>query len=148
MCSFDIYPVNINGNLVSADNRNRLFWTNIKYTQDLFGNKYTSIPQPDDKKIYLSDILEYGYTDLIKAMGLRTKHSIQKDPIKTKRRYESMGMDSIIFNSPDFDYNKGYRCFNKNELEILHNIPKGYTRNLTLNQAWNLIGDGWTVDVI
>ena len=34
------------------------------------------------------------------------------------------------------------------ELEKLHNIPIGYTNGLTKGQAGNLIGDGWTVDVI
>ena len=53
-----------------------------------------------------------------------------------------------MFNSPDFDYKKGYRTLNQTELERLHNIPEGYTKNLTAKKAHDLIGDGWTVDVI
>lgn len=54
-----IYPVTINGSLVSAQNRERLFWTNIRTkTVGLFGDVYTDIPQPQDKGILLADILE------------------------------------------------------------------------------------------
>ena len=40
------------------------------------------------------------------------------------------------------------RTVNQNELEILHNIPKGYTQMLNQTKAGDLIGDGWTVDII
>lgn len=54
-----IMPVTINGALVSAQNRNRLFWTNIKTRRDgLFGDLVSAIPQPADKGILLKDILE------------------------------------------------------------------------------------------
>lgn len=54
-----IYPVTINGALVSAQNRERLFWTNIRTkTVGLFGDVYTDIPQPADKGVLLADILE------------------------------------------------------------------------------------------
>lgn len=54
-----VFPVNINSNLVSAQNRNRWYWTNIRTKQvGLFGEVYTDIPQPEDKGIFLRDILE------------------------------------------------------------------------------------------
>lgn len=42
-----VEPVRINSNLVSAQNRKRLYWTNI-----------AEIPQPKDEGIYIRDILE------------------------------------------------------------------------------------------
>lgn len=52
-------PVVINSALVSAQNRVRLYWTNIRTRQvGLFGDTYTDIPQPQDRGIYLRDILE------------------------------------------------------------------------------------------
>lgn len=42
-----VEPVKINSNLVSAQNRKRLYWTNI-----------AEIPQPKDEGIYIRDILE------------------------------------------------------------------------------------------
>lgn len=54
-----VFPVNINSNLVSAQNRDRWYWTNIKTKQvGLFGEVYVDIPQPEDKGIFLRDILE------------------------------------------------------------------------------------------
>ncbi|MCU0436689.1 MAG: DNA cytosine methyltransferase [Raineya sp.] len=54
-----IEPVVINSSLVSAQNRKRLYWTNIKIIQsDLFGNMRVNIPQPQDRNIFLKDILE------------------------------------------------------------------------------------------
>lgn len=54
-----VFPVNINSNLVSAQNRDRWYWTNIKTKQvGFFGEVYVDIPQPEDKGIFLRDILE------------------------------------------------------------------------------------------
>ncbi len=44
-----VEPIMIDAKLVSAQQRKRLFWTNIK-----------GVKQPDDRQIYLSDILESG----------------------------------------------------------------------------------------
>lgn len=43
----DVEPIEINSALVSAQNRKRLYWTNIK-----------NIEQPKDKELYLKDVLE------------------------------------------------------------------------------------------
>ncbi len=51
-----VKPVVINSSLVSAQNRVRLYWANFKITQ------------PEDKKIYLKDILESGATERDKSL--------------------------------------------------------------------------------
>jgi site-specific DNA-cytosine methylase len=51
-----VKPVKINSALVSAQNRVRLYWTNIE-----------NIVQPNDKKIYLGDIIESGICDRDKS---------------------------------------------------------------------------------
>lgn len=54
-----LFPVCINSSLVSAQNRIRLYWTNIRTrTEGLFSEAYTDIPQPKDKGLLLKDILE------------------------------------------------------------------------------------------
>lgn len=54
-----VFPVNINSNLVSAQNRNRWYWSNIRTKEvGLFGEVHTDIPQPKDRGILLKDILE------------------------------------------------------------------------------------------
>lgn len=52
-------PVAINSNLVSAQNRYRLYWTNIRTKRiGLFQDEFTDIPQPKDRGIFLKDILQ------------------------------------------------------------------------------------------
>lgn len=51
-----VQPIKINSALVSAQNRNRLYWTNI-----------TDIKLPKDKGILLKDVIEDGYVDRDKS---------------------------------------------------------------------------------
>lgn len=54
-----LFGVHINSALVSAQNRERIYWTNIKTKQiGLFGELHSDIPQPKDRGILLKDILE------------------------------------------------------------------------------------------
>jgi len=54
-----VEPIEINSALVSAQNRVRLYWTNINEKElGLFGEKKADIQQPKDRGIKLKDILE------------------------------------------------------------------------------------------
>ena len=54
-----IHGVHINSALVSAQNRKRIYWSNIRVREEgLFGDRYTDIPQPADRGILLRDILD------------------------------------------------------------------------------------------
>ncbi len=54
-----IDPIMINSSLLSAQNRKRLYWTNIgTNTVNLFGIEQPGIKQPKDKGILLKDVLE------------------------------------------------------------------------------------------
>jgi DNA (cytosine-5)-methyltransferase 3A len=75
-----VAPIEINSALVSAQNRVRLYWTNIaNEPYGLFGDMACKIPQPKDKGILLRDILEnevdekYYLSEKMKAW--LTKHS-------------------------------------------------------------------------
>lgn len=144
------YPTNINSELVSAQLRQRSYWTNIGAEHfDLFGNRYSMIPQPKDKKILLQSILENGFTNLKKSRSLNTKQGVSENSLEGfYKRYTTTGMVTAIFLSEDLDYKKGIRHFTQTELEKLQTLPIGYTKHLSKNGAWNLIGDGWTIDVI
>jgi DNA (cytosine-5)-methyltransferase 3A len=59
-----VAPIEINSALVSAQNRVRLYWTNInEKPYGLFGDMMADIPQPKDKGILLKDILENDVPD-------------------------------------------------------------------------------------
>ena len=160
-----VAPVQINSELVSAQYRDRLYWTNIQGGgQNLFGSY---IEQPKDKKIMLQSILETGFTDRPKARAILESESRPvKNPKSMVHRYIETGMQTIVFenkelmeripkerigwfNKHDIDVKEGeVRHFTQLELERLQTVPEGYTKALTRNKAASLLGDGWTVDVI
>ena len=54
-----VKPIMINSALLSAQNRKRLYWTNLcQKPMGLFGDLEQTMPQPKDKGILLRDILE------------------------------------------------------------------------------------------
>jgi site-specific DNA-cytosine methylase len=54
-----VEPIRINSALVVAQNRDRLYWTNILARPvNLFGDLRSEIPQPKDRGVLLADILE------------------------------------------------------------------------------------------
>lgn len=57
-------PIQINSALVSAQNRVRLYWTNIQ-----------GITQPKDRKIFLKDIIETGQSDRDKSYCLDANYA-------------------------------------------------------------------------
>ena len=131
-----VEPIRINSQLVSAQLRDRLYWTNIP-----------NITMPEDKGIKLQDILTSGYTDRTKARALLVSDS---RPLKTKERmihrYRSTGFTTLVWEQQGDD--DSVRYMNQTELERCQTVPEGYTKCLTRNQAADVLGDGWTVDVI
>lgn len=132
-----VEPININSKLVSAQLRNRFYWTNIP-----------NVTQPEDKGIMLKDILESGFTDREKARAILESESrplVSKD--KMYKRYKQTGFTTIVYEKSIED-KTNIRYFTQTELERLQTLPDGYTKCLTRNKAAGCIGDGWTVDVV
>jgi DNA-cytosine methyltransferase len=72
--ALNVQPLKINSALVSAQNRERLYWTNIgpRY-QDLTGTYISEIPQPKDLGIVLKDIIEEGALEREKTYSIDTR---------------------------------------------------------------------------
>ncbi len=130
-----VKPIRINSRLVSPQLRDRLYWTNIP-----------DVTTPEDKGITLQSILTSGYTDREKARALLVSDS---RPLTTKskmiHRY-STGFTTLVWEEKNND--ESVRYMNQVELERCQTVPEGYTKCLTRNEAANVLGDGWTVDVI
>lgn len=143
-------PIRINSELVSAQLRDRLYWTDIGPEDfDLFGNRISRISQPKNQHIYLQDVLESGYTDRLKSRALLESDSRPlATPSKMYRRYKETGFTTIVFEDESLNWEKGIRYLSQVELERLQTVPEGYTSILSRNDAACLLGDGWTVDVI
>lgn len=144
-----IYPININSELVSAQMRNRYYWTNIgDKNYNLFGFPTCAIPQPRDRNIYLQSILTSGYTDRIKARCLLESDSRPEVSKKSMlKRYYGTGFRTLIFEDLN-DKENSCRWLNQIELERCQTLPEGYTKALTRNKSAGVIGDAWTVEVI
>jgi DNA (cytosine-5)-methyltransferase 3A len=66
-----VYPVRINSSLVTAQLRDRYYWSNIRTRQDgMFGDIITDIPQPKDRGIMFKDIITDGYVERLKSKTL------------------------------------------------------------------------------
>ncbi len=92
-----VYPVRINSSLLTAQLRDRYYWSNIRVKETMF-DLVTDIPQPKDKNILLKDILQFGYSDREKSKALLES---DERPVtqqhKAARRYFNSGFTNLIF---------------------------------------------------
>jgi len=169
-----VEPIFINSNLVSAQNRQRYYWTNIPVSK-----------LPDDKGIVLADILEDGHVDrdkshcidanYFKGGNLKSyfeKHRRQlvfsKDGMchvgdagisdkyaYVNRVYHPSGKGPSLVASDGGHLqpkvSKGtteYRKLTPLECERLQTVPEGYTNHVSNTQRYKMLGNGWTVDVV
>lgn len=129
-----VEPIRINSKLVAPALRDRYYWTNIE-----------GITQPEDKGITLQSILTSGYTDREKARALLVSDSRPlTDKKKMLHRYKKF--TTIVWEEKGND--ESIRYLNQTELERCQTVPEGYTKCLTRNEAADVLGDAFTVDVI
>lgn len=152
---FEIEPILINSNLVSAQNRKRLYWTNIP-----------NVLQPNDRSIKLKDIMYNKYDvdkkwfHTEKAVALMNR---EVGNTGRKRLYNGQG---VTFDGSEksgtitANFRKGVpynvyvysendmRRFMPEECEMLQTLPIGYTNCVSDTKRYECIGNGWTVDVI
>ncbi len=141
-------PIRLNSSLVSAQSRPRLYWTNIpvnsmparKYltTNDVFDDE-----MPDDLLISEGRIawlnnesgkksIEKGYTRI---------NPFPKSGCITANGHIKWNCNYILRDGK-------YRYLSIKELERLQTLPEGYCNGLSYSDAYDLIGDGWTIDII
>jgi len=144
-----VKPIMINSKLVSAQNRPRLYWTNIP-----------NIELPKDKNITTNDVFDMSYfpSDLIVTPG-RLKWILSESGQRSiKKQYTKINPfpktacitagghrkwnENYLFNGKD------YRSLSVEELEQLQTVTQGYCKEMKYNDAYDVLGDGWTVDVI
>jgi DNA (cytosine-5)-methyltransferase 3A len=109
-----VKAIMINSALISAQNRQRLYWTNIGLEpQGLFGDLETIIQQPKDKCIFLKDILEENVPDKYNLSD-NAKKLLGKDMIeKSINKKKSMTIDGSYYKGV------GIRC--NDCRQIVHN---------------------------
>jgi DNA (cytosine-5)-methyltransferase 3A len=112
-----VYPVRINSKLVTAQLRDRYYWSNIRTKQDgLFGDIVTDIPQPKDKGIMFKDIITGGHVERVKALALleQTEKSFgHKDKFSEKAQNYLKNREKYGVNIIYVDTDK-HTCLNTN----------------------------------
>lgn len=147
-------PIFINSRLVSAQDRKRLYWTNIPYAG-----------LPIDRKISWKDITETPGSFAGSMRGRRIKNGKRADydkSIPIVQQIEcrmddktncltTVGKDNVVVfekvsRRPATESN--YRYLTKLELERLQTLPDNYTSTVSYSKTNDMCGNGWTVDVI
>jgi len=89
-----VYPVRINSSLVTAQLRDRYYWSNIHTKKTMF-DLVTDIPQPKDRKIMFKDIITDGKVERVKALALLESESrvcTSQESIKKRAKKEFINM--------------------------------------------------------
>lgn len=164
----------INSALVSAQNRQRYYWTNIH-----------GITQPEDKGLVLADVIEDGLTDREKSHCLDANYH-KGGNLKSyfeKNRRQLVFKDNSLIQVGSLYKNNGdagriyhpagkgrtlkgeaggggakmglvgtselnYRKLTPIECERLQTFPDGWTEGVSNTQRYKALGNAWTVDVI
>ena len=137
-----VYPVRMNSDLVTAQMRDRYYWTNIRTKETIF-DIVTDIPEPKDRKIFLQDILTSGKTTEKKHKCL--KQSSSRPAVSQKsliHRNETTGMITLIYEGDIV------RVVNKVEMCRLQGFPDDYCDIIDTHKAGSLLGDGWTLPIV
>jgi DNA (cytosine-5)-methyltransferase 3A len=89
-----VYPVRINSSLVTAQLRDRYYWSNIRTKETMF-DVLTDIPQPKDKGIMFKDIITDNYVERVKSLALLESESrvcTSQESIKKRAKKEFINM--------------------------------------------------------
>ena len=144
-------PIKINSNLLSAQNRERLYWTNIH------------IPELKDKGVFIEDILDENFDEkywlkerntelLLKKVNIDNAPNIAcidvyNKKVKTDRKCPTLTLPH--HNSIRLLQNGKIRKLTPNECEKIQTVPLNYTDcEISDIHRYSMLGNGWTVDVI
>lgn len=149
-----VEPIMINSALVSAQDRKRYYWTNIP-----------NITQPEDKDIFLRDIVQnaedvnakYWYDIPFTYLGDDKRPVAMLDLFNYESLQRVYGLHQkaptiVTCNGGHKQrkvfQNKKCRKLTPLEYERLQTVPDGYTEGVADTHRYNMLGNGWTVDVI
>lgn len=146
-----VEPIEIDSSLLSAQNRRRLYWTNIPVTHDIKNKELTL-------KDVVKDMAHRKITIKHPETIRRTKNYAQYDqPLKgydsqDQRFFYLSGKSGTITTSsssvPKVETTEGIIVLNPEEVEALQTVPEGYTSMVERKHRYKMLGNGWTVDVI
>ena len=147
--------VAFNSQLLSAQNRNRVYWTNFDF----------EVPT-DRKEVYMQDILEDSVSDkyyLTQKMydcimspatkgwqsgKMEINLKIARPLTATMHKMHRADTDNYISTEYKPVDKTNVRRLTPLECERLQTLPDNYTEGISDTNRYKCIGNGWTVDVI
>lgn len=144
----EVHKILINSSLVSAQNRNRYYWTNFTVTQ------------PNDLHIHLNDIIEHGFSsDRFKSYCIDANYFKGGNPDqyfrKCRRQLVFNVSASYIRSLTRDDFMKKVfsgeiinRKLKVGECALAQNFPEDWCSEISDTQAYKCFGNAWTVNVI
>jgi len=138
-------PILIDSNLVSAQNRARLYWTNIP-----------NVTLPVDKKLFIKDILSESKIDITARFLAKKEGTLSF----TKSRENLRGLDQKVScmtstgqnisntSATNIPIGDRYYTLDATMVERAQTVPDGFTESVSRTQRLKMLGNGWTVDVI
>ena len=143
--------LHINSNLVSFQNRPRIYWTNIP-----------NVTIPEDKNINFQDYkdTDYEYCKNFKVNRTPSREKMWnngegKNCIKSCANITHSKKVFCLTRKQDRSPNSGLiefedfcRYLTRREIELAQTLPIGYCDSLSYGKMQDVCGDGWTVDVI
>jgi len=154
-----VEPIAINSSLVSAQNRFRLYWTNIPFDMPYYkGIVLKDILEKDNTNFKYYKLKEYYNGKIYNKDGC---HQVGEADIKgydiIKRVYGIYGKAPALTTMQGGHREPKIACPDKIhwrkltplECERLQTLPDGYTdKDVSNTQRYKMIGNGFTVDVI
>ena len=159
-----VEPIMIDSKFFSAQKRQRLYWTNIPFNKDIVDLNINILdiltPMGDEKilddhpvvldkcgeKFRIKNATKLGYLEATNGdcVNLEVPNS------NTRRGRVSNGKTNTLNTACNYGVivNGSMRELNITEYERLQTLPDDYTKGCTINQRKNMIGNGWTVDVV
>ena len=141
-----VKPILINSSLVSAQNRKRLYWTNIP-----------NIEQPKDLKLTIKDTIvsDCDASFFIENRNIKGKNALNKLRLSERsldEKYRCLtagGQGGTNAGATTIRLDNGkLRIPTPEECELAQTVPIGYTECVSKTQRYRMLGNGWTVDVI
>jgi hypothetical protein len=143
--------MHVNSNLVSFQNRPRLYWTNIP-----------GVTIPEDRNVNFQNFkdTDYEYCKQFKVNRTpsrermwnngegRNTNSSCANVSQSKKVYCITRKQDRCPNSGLIEFEDFCRYLTRKEIEMAQTLPIGYTDMLTYNQMQDVCGDGWTLEVI
>ena len=133
----------MNSSLVSAQNRERIYWTNIP-----------NVEIPTDQNILLSDVIPNSVSAGKRGRDLGERTKDGKKIWSIYLTYRKDGKANCLVTNPSrtnlIEIDGQLRPITPEEAEIIQTIPQGYTNISGISKAarYKMIGNGWTIDMI